>query len=343
VGGSAGGVEALLQVVERLRPGFPLPIAVVIHSSSAGPNSLPAVLSRASQIPAVAPTDGETLRPGTIYVAPPDQHLLVRGSHLHLTRGPKENGHRPAVDPLFRSAAGSYGPRAVGVILSGALDDGTAGLAAIVSRGGTAVVQDPAEALFAGMPKSAITHVDVRHVVPAAKVALILEMLVTDDGSAGAEVAPEASSLEYEMAVVDPAGDLPTKPDRPPSALTCPECQGSLWEFRGGGALHYRCRVGHAYSPETLMLEQSTALEAALWAAVRSLQERATLAEELAERSRARGGRLSAARFDERAAEARERSELIRESLLSVTEGQDEATVGEVDGGERTEGIEEAG
>ncbi len=343
VGGSAGGVEALLQFVGQLSPRFPLPIAVVIHSSSAGLRSLPNILSRSSELRSVAATDGETLRPGTIYVAASDHHLLIRGHHVHVIRGPKENGHRPAVDPLFRSAATSYGGGAVGVILSGALDDGTAGLAAIVSRGGTAVVQDPDDALFASMPRSAITHVDVHHVVPAVKVALILETLVNDEENGEGKPAPEASSMEYEMEVVEPADELPGEPERPPSALTCPECQGSLWEFREGSAVHFRCRVGHAFSPATLMLEQSVALEAALWAAVRSLQERATLSEHLAGQARARGGHHTASRFDTKAAEARERSEIIREALLSATESPDDGSAGEADGDERTGDIEEAG
>ena len=265
VGGSAGGVEALLQLVGHITPRFPAPIVLVLHSSSAGLRFLPGILARASPLRAMTASDGEVMRPGTIYVPPSDRHLLVRGSHVHVVHGAKENGHRPAVDPLFRSAAASYDEDVVGVVLSGALDDGTAGLAAIVARGGTAVVQDPGDALFANMPRSAIAHVPVHHIAPAAKIAAILEMLVTD-------------------------GDV-------------------------GG------------------VEQT----------VRSLQERATLAEQLAERARARGGRMTAERFDAKAAEARERSELIREALLSATEPHDGGSAGEDDGGERTEDIEEAG
>jgi two-component system, chemotaxis family, protein-glutamate methylesterase/glutaminase len=343
IGGSAGGLEALLRFVGALGPRFPAPIAVVIHSSPTGLQSLPGIIGRTSELRAARASDGEVMQPGTVYVAPPDHQMLVRGSHLHVLRGPRENGHRPAIDPLFRSAAASYGPQAVGVILSGSLDDGTAGLAAIVERGGTAIVQDPADALFPGMPTSAISHVRVEHVVSASDLAATLERVVRRE-IRDLDAVRQADSLEYESDVIDPPLDLPESPERPPSPLTCPECQGSLWEFRDGEAVHYRCRVGHAYSPQTLLSAQSNSLEAALWAAVRSLQERATLADRLAEQARARGGTVTAERFAARADEARERSEIIREALLSTTEQmEDPDAVGEGDVNGRTGDIEETG
>jgi two-component system chemotaxis response regulator CheB len=185
VGASAGGVEALRSVVGGLPPDLPAAVLVVLHVPVGGAGALAAILKRAGSLPADTAADGEDLRPGRIYVAPPDHHLMVVPDRVVLSRGARENGHRPAIDPLFRSAATAFGPRVVGVILSGALDDGTAGLAAIVANGGAAIVQDPHDALHSSMPLSAIEYVRVDHVAAAAQIGALLALLTREELGTG--------------------------------------------------------------------------------------------------------------------------------------------------------------
>src|SRR5262245_27288904 len=173
VGASAGGVEALTQLVRALPADLPASVFVVLHVPAQSPSVLPTILSRVSPLPAVHPEDGEAIQPGRIYVAPPDRHLLVKRGHVRLARGPRENSNRPAVDPLFRTAGRAYGRRVVGVVLSGVLDDGTAGLAAVKMRGGVAVVQGPDEALYPGMPRNAAENVAVDYCLPVGQIAAL--------------------------------------------------------------------------------------------------------------------------------------------------------------------------
>jgi two-component system, chemotaxis family, protein-glutamate methylesterase/glutaminase len=315
VGASAGGVEALADLATSLPDDLPAAVFVVLHLPATGTSALPEILRRHGPLPAAHVKDGERIEPGRIYVAPPDHHVLLRTGHVHLSRGPREHGHRPAVDPLFRSAAREYATRVVGVVLSGALDDGTAGLLAIKSRGGIAVVQDPADALYPGMPGNALQHVEVDHVLPAAAMGELLARLIADSAEAPADPAPTGMRVEVEMegfSLEAFEGDHPGRP----SGFSCPDCHGVLWEIRDGGLERYRCRVGHAWSPESLLTQQSEALEAALWIALRSLEERAALARRLAEPARRRGHRITAGRFEEQAAEAQQAARLVRDLLL---------------------------
>jgi two-component system, chemotaxis family, protein-glutamate methylesterase/glutaminase len=234
---------------------------------------------------------------------------------VHLARGPRENGHRPAVDPLFRSAAREHSTRVVGVVLSGALDDGTAGLLAVKSRGGVAVVQHPEDALYPGMPLHAIEHVDVDHVLPAAAIGEALARLTAEHvmdrpASVPGDLAAEVELEEFSMEAIEEGN-----PGRP-SAFSCPDCTGVLSEIQEGGLVRFRCRVGHAWSPESLLTQQSEALEAALWVALRSLEEQASLARRLAEPARRRGHRITATRFQEQAQEAQQAARLVRQLLL---------------------------
>ena len=221
-------------------------------------------------------------------MAPPDVHLALEDSKVRLSRGPAENGHRPAVDVLFRTAARAYRRRVVGVVLTGNLDDGTSGLSFVKHHGGVAVVQDPEEADYRGMPESALLNVAVDHVLPIAAIGPLLDSLarspvldephpVQDGEDLGMEWQPEHE--------IEPGGQ--------PSGLTCPACGGALWESSAGGLLHFRCRTGHAYSPESLEAEQSESLEAALWAALRSLEENSALARRMAERLNDKGSLLA--------------------------------------------------
>jgi two-component system chemotaxis response regulator CheB len=315
VGASAGGVEALIELAGSLTSDLPAAVFVVMHLPAAGTSALPEILRRHGPLPAAHVKDGEPIRPGRIYVAPPDHHVLVRTGHVHLSRGPRENGHRPAVDPLFRSAAREYGTRVIGLVLSGALDDGTAGLLAIKSRGGTAVVQDPADALYPGMPGNALQHVAADHVLAAASMGKLLARLVADPAEPSPDAAPSDMRVEVDMEGFSLEAMEGGHPGRP-SGFSCPDCNGVLWQIRDGGLDRYRCRVGHAWSPESLLTQQSEALEAALWVALRSLEERAALARRLAEPARRRGYSITATRFDEQAAEAQQAARLVRDMLL---------------------------
>ncbi len=316
VGASAGGVEALADLAGRLPADLPAAVFVVLHVPAYGTSVLPGILSRRGPLPAVHPTDGEQVQRGRIYVAPPDHHLLVEDGRVRLTRGPHENGHRPAVDALFRSAARAYGPRVIGVVLTGTLDDGTAGLQAVKRRGGLAVVQDPEDALFASMPRCAIEGVAVDHIAPLAGIGPTLVRLARQPAQAESK-APVTPELKEEVKVAEfDIKALETRREGKPSSYACPDCHGVLWEVEEDELLRFRCRVGHAFSPESLLASQSDALEDALWTALRALEESAALADRLSERADARGHGLAAGRFGQQAKDARERAAIIRQALL---------------------------
>ena len=314
VGASAGGVEALARLAASLPAGLPAAVFVVLHVPTTGTSALPRILDRQVPLPAGHVKDGERIEPGRIYVAPSDYHLLLRQGHVHLSRGPRENGHRPAVDPLFRSAAREYATRVIGVVLSGALDDGSAGLLAIKARGGVAVAQDPEDALYPGMPGNALQVVAVDHVVPAGAIGELLARLVTEPA---AEPGRAPSDLEVEVEVEDFSLEA-MEGEHPgvPSGFSCPDCNGVLWGIQDSGLQRFRCRVGHAWSPESLLTRQSELLEAALWVALRSLEERAALARRLAAPARQRGHHITATRFEEQASEAQQAARVVRDLLL---------------------------
>jgi len=312
VGASAGGTEALTQLVQALPAGFPAAIFVVVHFPGSASSVLPRILSRAGPLPATHPDDGDPFLPGRIYVAPPDCHLMVRDGRMSVRKGPKENNARPAVDPLFRSAARSAGHRVIGVVLSGNLDDGTAGLLSIKQHGGVAVVQAPQTAQYPGMPRSAIEHVQVDYIVPIEQMPALLVDLTSEQAAAKELVLMDSDE--------PPAGDNEAQVDREtqpgtPSTMTCPECHGTLWETREGALVHFRCRVGHAYTAESLLAHQADQLEAALWTALRSLEEHAALSRRLAARAGARGHSHSASAFTEQAMDAEHHASTIRNVL----------------------------
>lgn len=309
-----------MRLVQDLPSDFPAPIAIVLHVPPDSPSLLADILGRKGRLKARTADAGVAFAPGTIYVARPDYHLIVRrngaGLTMNVARGPREKRHRPSVDPLFRSAALAAGGNAIGVVLSGTLDDGTAGLIAIKQCGGLAVVQDPADALYPGMPQSAIENVAVDHVVPMAGMAALLDRLVRDAPPAGRTNETDALRLETNMAQLE--HDALHQDDRPgaPSPYSCPDCGGVLWEIDDGEYVRFRCRVGHAFSPETMLGAQDDVLEEALWSAVKTLEESARLSHRLAASERQRGNAWLAARFEEKEQQARERVEVIRRYLL---------------------------
>jgi two-component system, chemotaxis family, protein-glutamate methylesterase/glutaminase len=324
VGASAGGVEALRALVGSLPPELPAAVVVVLHIAKHAPSALPAILDRAGPLPAVAAEQGARLANGVIHVAPADRHVLVGDGCLLLSLGPTENGHRPAIDPLFRSAAAGFGARAVGVVLSGTRDDGTAGLAAISERGGVPLVQEPEDALYPGMPTNALQHVPgaARH--PADKLGVVIGELLRDGSRPPVSAAAPDTGLlaENRISAMSAAPDATVRlGGAVPSGLTCPSCDGVLFEVPGEPAPRFRCRVGHAWSPDSLSAEQATGAEAALWVALRALEEKAALLGRLADRAEERGQHRSASYHRRRATEAEGHAVRVRALILSDIDG----------------------
>jgi two-component system chemotaxis response regulator CheB len=314
IGGSAGSIEAVREVVRGLPVDFPAAVFVVVHFPGSVSSTLPRILSRAGPLLAAHARDGELITPGRIYVAPPDCHLHLSDGHIRLTRGPKENGHRPAIDSLFRTAAHGYGRRVIGVILSGNLNDGTAGLLTIKQHDGIAIVQSLETAMYPGMPRSAIDHVAVDHVAAPEEIPALLSELALEPVP-HLKVVPmshdiPAAAQADEFAIAD----RHTQPGVP-STMTCPECHGTLWEVSDDDLVRFRCRVGHAYSDEALLVHQSEQLEAALWTALRSLEENSALARRLAARANSRGHSHSASSFTEQAMDVEHHASVIRTVL----------------------------
>ncbi len=323
VGASAGGVEALRALVAGLPPDYPGALLVVLHIPRDSPSALPAILTRAGALPAAAARDGEQIEGGRVYVAPPNHHLLVLDGRVRLSHGPSENGHRPAIDPLFRSVARAYGVRAVGVVLSGARDDGAAGLAALAAHGGATVVQDPADALVPSMPTAALDRVTPDHVTAAAKIGGLLAGITAMTVPEKAPQAPDAV-LDGEVAMSDLAGVTTDDLAVSPAGYGCPACGGGLFEMGGAALPRFRCRVGHAWSPETLLGEQAVATEGALWMARRALEEKGALSRRMAA---SRPGRTPTARYDRMAEDAEQAGALIRQLIarLGASAGNDAA------------------
>jgi two-component system chemotaxis response regulator CheB len=315
IGASAGGVDGLQQLVKGLPPEFPAAILVVLHVPSTGTSVLPQILSRHGPLDAVFATDGMACERGQIYVAPADHHLLVHDGRLRLSQGPRENGHRPAIDPLFRSAARACGPRCIGVVMSGLLDDGASGLRFIKDHGGAAVVQDPDDAMFPSMPRAALDATEVDGMASAADMPALLGRLIDETLPVAHESARGSARIEDgdgedRVEMEDPA-ETAALVSGPPSALTCPECGGALWEHEDGGATRYACHVGHAYSLGSLVEEQGRSLETTLWSAVRSLEERADVHHRLSRR--AAGNRAGV--YESRAKEAEDHARTLRKVL----------------------------
>ena len=271
IGASAGGVEALKNVVNALPADLDAAVVIVLHLYPRSKSYLDEILARSAKLPVTQSVDQMPLRAGTVYVAPPDFHILVGRDRVILSRGPRENRHRPSINALFSSAAQEFGPDVIGVILTGSLDDGTAGLWEIKRAGGVAIVQDPEDALFPEMPQSALAHVDVDFVVKLSQIAPLLATLVQSvpsqthpsgfqEGAVAPNVDPESPFMHSKM-----------------TDFTCPECHGAIREQRFGGVLQYACRVGHTYTAKTMLESHVEAEENALWAAVVALEEGADL------------------------------------------------------------------
>jgi two-component system chemotaxis response regulator CheB len=275
VGASAGGVPALLELAAALPHDFPAPILVVLHIGTHR-SILPQLLARATRLDVAHGRHGERLQPGRIRIAPPDHHMLVAGDTIALNRGPKEHHSRPAIDPLFRSAALSRRSSTIGVVLTGMLDDGTAGLQAIKECGGLAVVQDPTDAIEPSMPASALTHVDVDYCLALPMLPMLLTSLAssTVNGAAGASMPPPQAEHEQQLFLGHGDAMEHLAAIGKPSPFVCPECHGGLWSIEGTTPKRFRCHTGHAFTERTLENALAVAGDEAGWNALRALQER---------------------------------------------------------------------
>jgi two-component system chemotaxis response regulator CheB len=325
IGASAGGVQALTRLVADLPEELPSAVFIVLHIPTDVPSLLPEILSRGSRLPVAHAVDGEQIRTGKIYVAPSDHHLLIEKQHVRLVHGPKENFHRPSIDSLFRSAARWAGPRTIGVVLTGARDDGASGMRVIKQRGGITIVQDPAEAPFPSMPLSVMQGIKVDHSMRLREIAPLLDRLSRQTADEeGRYPVPEKLEIETRIAQQEMDGDeLIASVEKlgKVSKLTCPECHGALWEITDEDLPRFRCHVGHAYSADSLGNGQDQVLENAIWSAIRALEEQMILAKRIIERARRAQHTHAVKAFEKRAREAEAHSSVLRQLLLSDRKG----------------------
>jgi two-component system, chemotaxis family, protein-glutamate methylesterase/glutaminase len=311
IGASLGGVETLRRLLASLPADLPASLFIVLHTADHEPGLLAKVLGSASCLPVVTAGEGQRFTPGHVYVAPPDRHLIVGHDHVHVRQGPREHGARPAIDPLFRSAAVNCTTRVIGVVLTGLLNDGTSGLQAIKRCGGLAVVQDPSDAAHDEMPQSAIRHVAVDHVLPLEEISAALVALMLELRPPAGEV-PEEIQAEALIAAQEIRDMNHSTQSGIISPITCPECHGSLQEIVNGKLVRYRCHTGHAFTLETLGAIQADAWERALYSAFRAQQERAMLVRRMANEACHKGAVRSAEQLQKRALSYEEGAELIR-------------------------------
>jgi two-component system chemotaxis response regulator CheB len=319
IGASSDGIDALNKLVAPLPSELSAAIFVVQHLASSSMNDLPNILARHTSLGAQLATDGERFQRGRIYVAPADHHLFIDSDQMFLSQGPRENRVRPAIDPLFRSAALAHGARAIGVILSGSLDDGTAGLMAIKNAGGLAMVQDPSDALTPEMPQSALDYVEVDYRLTASELGALLGRLVAQPLPTASDEAPETTdraALEREVGIIrDESGVINTADQLGRQVpASCPECGGPLWEV-DGEMPRFRCHTGHAFTGRHLAAGLQEAEETSLWAALRVMEERARMLRRLAKKDEDRGYRLDHESFAAKAKEAEQHVNQLRNFL----------------------------
>lgn len=317
IGASTGGINALKEIFSGLPADLPAAILVVLHIG-ANTSLLPRVFAPHSKLPVLHAKDGAPIETGKIFVAPADYHLMIDGQHMRLVRSAKENHARPAIDPLFKSAALTFRRRVIGVILTGDLDDGTIGLQAVKTYGGTAIVQDPDEADVASMPLSASRYVSVDHCLRLAEIAPALARLA---GQSSPEVESmndnEAIRMENQFTLTGRVDEKEMDAIGTRDTQTCPECGGTLWTIDGSNPPRFRCHTGHAYTAQSMVEEQKAFTEQAVWAAVRALHERHTLMKRLAAGARDHGFQSQAEEYEAGAASAAEHAEALRKMIAS--------------------------
>jgi two-component system chemotaxis response regulator CheB len=317
IGASSGGVETLPKLVVQFPEDLPATVFVVQHTAATSPGLLANILDRAGPLPAMPAQNDKPFQQGHLYIAPPDHHLLVKKGYMRVTRGPRENRVRPAIDPLFRSAASVYGARVIGVILTGLQDDGTAGMLAVKRCGGVAMVQDPDDALYSEMPLSVLAHMEVDYRLPVAKMGAVLYRLAYE---APAETPPVPQEVLAEVEIAErPMDNINREEELGALApLTCPECGGPLWGLHTDQMQRYRCRLGHAFTAQSLLTGQSGVIETALWTAVRTMEERARILILMSHDRQGHGHHRLEKQYKEQAAELKEHAHCIRQLLLGI-------------------------
>ncbi|ACI58426.1 two-component system chemotaxis response regulator CheB [Rhizobium leguminosarum] len=316
IGGSAGSGAVLQALVADLPADFPAAVLISTHIPSNSPGFLAQVLAAKSKLPVTQAVDGQPIERGHIYLAAPDRHLLLIGETIMFGAGPRENMARPSIDPMFRSAALSFGPRVVGLVLTGMLNDGAAGLHAIKSNGGTAVVQHPLDAEADQMPLAALEAVEVDHVASAADLGRLLIDIAGTSAGPALDSPSDELRLEVEIAAGARTGSVELRKIASPTAITCPDCHGVLSEVRGSGPLRYRCQIGHAYTADALAAHIDE-LDEAIRIALRVMEERVTLVERMARDARETGRTAVAELYEARAAEYRRYSATLHEAALT--------------------------
>lgn len=327
IGASAGGVETLIRLCKLLPQDLPAAVFIILHTSPNSPGLLPAILERHAPLPAIFPQNGDRIRPGTIYVAPPDEHVKIQKGYVELWHGPRVNLLRPAADVTFTTAAQAYGPLTTGIVLSGTRNDGTSGMMSIKERGGTTIAQDPEEAIFSGMPRSAIEGMVTDYVLTIEEIAKKINEIANlpinpalVPGDKHIDLTHEhqkagTEDMEYSKRALHEdrhefENENLTETTR--TVLTCPECGGVLVETHNGNMTRYECQIGHGFSESSFIAGHSGMVEHALWSAVRALDERVLMLERMASRAVSQGRNITSERFRLSAEEARKDAELIR-------------------------------
>lgn len=319
IGTSSGGIDALKELVAGLPRDLKASVFITLHVAPYSLGILPEILEHYGQLPASNAVDLEPIEQGRIYVAPPDRHLILEPSgRVRVTRGPRENRFRPAVDPLFRSAAYAFGPRVVGVILTGWLDDGTAGLWAVKERGGTAIAQHPDDSFAPSMPLNAIKYVEVDHIVPLKDIApLLVRLTETPVVEEGVRPVSEEMEIEVKIAGEDNALESGIMKWGEPSVYACPECHGVLLQLKEGNNTRFRCHTGHAYSVDSLLAEFTEKTEDTLWSAIRAIEEGVLLMRDLAKHFNEHHKGTDADALLKKADESQRRADLVRQVVMS--------------------------
>jgi two-component system chemotaxis response regulator CheB len=315
IGGSMGATAPLKAILGELPADLPAAVFIVLHIPARSMGILTTVASAASHLPVHAAEQGMRIEPGNVYLAIPDHHLILKDGHIMLGRGPRENMARPAIDPLFRSAAIAFGPRVVGVLLSGMLNDGAAGLEAIKQCGGVTIVQDPEDAIADEMPRSAIAALEADFTPAGSRIGDLLADMAQQVAGPGNRVPPELR-IEVDIAAGERSNSEVLLSIADPIPLTCPQCGGVMSAVRGSKPLRFRCQVGHALTAEALAKEQENTVDEALRVALRIIEERAELVHRMAEDGRSSGRRAVADMYDERSVEYRRYADIIREAVM---------------------------
>lgn len=321
VGGSAGGVVALKDFVKSLPRELKGSVFIVLHVPAYAESNLPSILSKAGDREVIHPHDGDEIEQGMIYVAPSDHHLLVESNKIMVKKGPKENRFRPSIDALFRSAAYAFGPRVIGVILSGLLDDGTSGLWTVKQQGGLAIIQEPEDAEYPQMPQSVLEYVDVDHVIPASLMGALLEGLIgeptpqkhklseKDLVRLKKEVIIATKDNAFEMGIMD-MGEL--------TEFTCPECHGALVRLVEGKLIRFRCHTGHAYTASSLLASITESVEEMLWSSMRGMEETTMLLKSIARHFELLKNKDAAKIFSQKAESTTKKAQIIHDSIFTM-------------------------